>query len=173
MELEITIFQYINSLINQSMFFDWLVLFFAQYFQYVLVLVLVFLFFKDREKNQRMIVVGFLAALFSRFIVKPIILLFFSRPRPFILLEESNRLLTTFNFENFQSFPSGHALFLFSLSTVILFFNKRLGIFFLTSSFIIVLARVFAGVHWPSDVLVGGLIGALIGFIFYKVMQRK
>ncbi|HRH39403.1 MAG TPA: phosphatase PAP2 family protein, partial [Flavobacteriales bacterium] len=41
---------------------------------------------------------------------------------------------------------------------------------------LIAYSRVYLGVHYPGDVLVGGLYGALIGAIFVvvhrKVMQR-
>jgi len=30
-------------------------------------------------------------------------------------------------------------------------------------------SRVYLGVHYPGDIIVGMLIGALLGFVFYKM----
>ena len=32
-------------------------------------------------------------------------------------------------------------------------------------------SRVYLGVHYPGDIIVGMLIGALLGFIFYKLHE--
>jgi undecaprenyl-diphosphatase len=58
-----------------------------------------------------------------------------------------------------SSFPSGHAAGAFSLATV--FSNKypRLRpVFYLVAS-AVALSRIYLGRHYPSDVLVGSLIG--------------
>ncbi len=63
------------------------------------------------------------------------------------------------------SFPSGHATFYFALATIVYFYNKKVGIWFFIVSFFIAVARVFVGVHWPSDILAGALLGILMGYI--------
>jgi len=61
------------------------------------------------------------------------------------------------------SFPSGHAAFFFALSAGVYSFNKKAGIWFFVVSALIGLARVFAGVHYFSDI-VGGLAVGLFSF---------
>jgi undecaprenyl-diphosphatase len=109
-----------------------------------------------------MVFVSLFAGLIARYGVKSIIVFFYERPRPYINLPLAHKLIDVNPVENFQSFPSGHAIFLFALSAVIYGFNKKLGIFFLACSAIIALSRVFVGVHWPSDILGGAILG--IGF---------
>ena len=46
--------------------------------------------------------------------------------------------------------------------------NKKAGIFFFLASFLIGLARVFSGIHWPSDILVGALVGILSAYLLRK-----
>ncbi len=175
MQIDAFLFQYINGLVNQSKFLDIIAVFFAGYLQYGLGLILVvFLFFpkKDRLKNRTMVVIGLLAAFFSRFIVKTAIVLFYSRPRPFLILPEARKLLSVSLNENFQSFPSGHAIFFFSLSAVLYCFNKKLGSWFFAASVVMVGARVFTGLHWLSDVLVGAVLGALVGWLAFRCYRR-
>jgi undecaprenyl-diphosphatase len=121
-----------------------------------------------------MVLVSIFAAFVARFGVKSIILLFYNRPRPFMDLPLTHKLISVNPVENFQSFPSGHTIFLFALSWVVYSFNKKLGIFFIVCSAIVGMARIFVGVHWPSDILGGAVLGIIVGiginwlYISYK-----
>lgn len=168
MYCDLKIFQAINSLANQSKILDTLGIFLAEYLPYLLILLLLsFLFWpkKDRIKNRTMVLISVVAALFARFVVKNIILLFYACPRPFVSLPLTNKLVSASPAENLQSFPSGHAIFFFALSAVIYSFNKKLGIFFLICSTLMGIARIFIGVHWPSDILAGAVLGIIVGVI--------
>lgn len=147
----------------------------AAYSQYALgAVLLVSLFWPKKElvKNRFMIAVGLAAALAARFIAKPLILLVYARPRPFVLLPAAHKLISTYVYENYQSFPSGHMLFFFALSAALFGFNKKLGSWFFVFSAIMGIARIFAGVHWPSDILAGAILGALVGALTYRVCVR-
>ena len=37
---------------------------------------------------------------------------------------------------------------------------------------IIAYSRMYLGVHYPSDVFVGGLLGGAIGFVVYKLSHK-
>ena len=168
MYYDIKIFETINGLANQSKILDLLGIFFAEYLSYILVLFLLYFLFwpkKDRIKNRAMVLVSLAAAIIARFVVKTIIIFFYERPRPYVNLSLAHKLISVSSSENFQSFPSGHAMFFFALSTVIYCFNKKLGIFFLICSTIISIARIFAGIHWPSDILGGAVLGIMVGVI--------
>ncbi len=168
MHYDVKIFEAINGLSNHSKIIDALGIFLADYLPYLLVLLLLsFLFWpkKDRTKNRAMVLVSIISALIARFVVKNIILLFYNYPRPYVNLPLTNKLISVSTAENLQSFPSGHAILFFALSAVIYSFNKKLGIFFLACSTLMGIARIFVGVHWPSDILGGAVLGIIVGVI--------
>lgn len=108
-----------------------------------------------------MVFEAFAAAFFTRFVLAEIIRFIWFRPRPFVV-ENFIPLISQSSTE--ASFPSGHATFYFSLATIVYFYNKKLGIIFFVASFFIALSRVFVGVHWPSDILAGAILGVLMGY---------
>lgn len=65
-----------------------------------------------------------------------------------------------------KSMPSRHTASAFIISMVMLRINLYLGIGFLAVSFIIMLSRVLAGVHYVRDVIVGMTISIVIGYVF-------
>lgn len=65
------------------------------------------------------------------------------------------------------SFPSDHATLFFGLATGFLFVSRPLGLFILSYVvFVISLPRIYMGVHYPSDIIIGGLIGGCITCLF-------
>lgn len=65
-----------------------------------------------------------------------------------------------------KSMPSRHTASAFIISMAMLRINLYLGIGFLTVSFVIMLSRVLAGVHYVRDVFVGMAISIVIGYVF-------
>ncbi len=111
-----------------------------------------------------------LAALLARFAVKGLILIFYANPRPYAGDFSVHQLVATPG-EDFQSFPSGHALFFFAAATAIYCYDKKLGMAFFAAATAIGLARIFVGVHWPSDVLAGAVLGTITGLLAYRISK--
>jgi undecaprenyl-diphosphatase len=64
------------------------------------------------------------------------------------------------------SFPSNHALNNFAAAVFLLrLFPKYKWIFLITAT-LVSISRIYLGVHYPSDVLGGALIGSAFGYLF-------
>jgi undecaprenyl-diphosphatase len=164
MNLDILIFQQINNLAGRSELLDATGIFFAEYCQYIFTLALIFIF----RKNIKAIIWAVLAGVLAKFGIAELIRSFWDRSRPFV----ENNVNLLFDKDPEPSFPSGHASLFFALSTVVYFYNKKAGVILYAASFLISLARVFSGVHWPSDILAGAVIGVLSGLVIVKISRR-
>lgn len=162
------IFQKINGLAGKSVCIDSLGIFFAEYLGYFLVAILFLFLLKNSKKYRPIVIKGLISAFFARFGITELIRFLWDRSRPFV----ENNVNLLLNHPATSSFPSGHAAFYFGLSTIVYFYNKKLGILFLISSSLISISRVFVGVHWPSDVLAGAVIGIFSGWIVNKISGR-
>lgn len=85
-----------------------------------------------------------------------------SRERPYKIIEQLN----TFGIDlSDYSFPSGHTTASFSLATTLALNMPRFSILVLFLASIIAISRIYLGVHYPTDVAAGiilGVGGALI-----------
>lgn len=64
------------------------------------------------------------------------------------------------------SFPSFHATASFAAATVIaMIAGRRWGTWAFVGAVLISLSRVYLGVEWPSDIIIGALVGVLIGVV--------
>ena len=169
MSLDLYVFNLINGLAGKWMVLDFLGIFFAKYFEYFLLFVLVLFLIKDYRKYWRMVAEALIAAVFVRFVLVEVIRKIRFRPRPFVY--DSFNLLIPYDLSK-TSFPSDHASFYFALSTIIYGYNKKAGMLFYFGSFFIAVSRVFAGVHWPSDILAGAILGIFVGIILNKVFKK-
>jgi membrane-associated phospholipid phosphatase len=62
------------------------------------------------------------------------------------------------------SFPSGHAATAFAAATAVALVYPRLRVPVLALAALVALSRVYLGVHYWSDVLVGSLFGVAVGW---------
>ncbi|MCU0771659.1 MAG: glycosyltransferase family 39 protein [Verrucomicrobia bacterium] len=83
------------------------------------------------------------------------------RDRPFLVLEQVRCLAGK---GGSGSFPSAHAANWFAAAAVALLYYRRSWRFMVPLAGVVALSRVYNGVHFPSDVLAGALIGAGSGF---------
>ena len=77
-------------------------------------------------------------------------------------------------FGSMNSFPSDHATFMFSLVTGIWLISRKIGFAtFFYVTMIVLLPRIYLGLHYPTDILAGALIGFLISLILHKNKKFK
>ncbi len=69
------------------------------------------------------------------------------------------------------SFPSGHTLSSFIAATIIMHFNKKIGIVAYILAVMIAFSRLYLYVHFPTDVLSGAVLGIVLGFVVCKVFE--
>lgn len=110
-----------------------------------------------------------LALLLSRGMVAPLIRFVYPVARPFAAMHFTPLIAHTVND---PSFPSGHATVLFALALALWPQNKRWGIYMFAGAVINAVARVYVGVHWPSDVAAGAIIGAAAVVLVQKYTPK-
>mgnify|MGYP001578842263 FL=1 len=147
---------------------DAVAIFFAKYSGYVLLLILAFIFLRNTKKSWRVIAQVAVASLLARGIITEVIRWIWPRLRPFV----ENNVNLLLSHEANASFPSGHAAFYFALTTIVYFYNKKIGILFFAVSFLMGIARVFVGVHWPSDILAGAFIGIISSWLIVRILKK-
>lgn len=90
-------------------------------------------------------------------ILKPVI----ARPRPFMAYPGHDLLIHT---PGGYSCPSGHSASSFAAATILCLASRNLGMAALVLALAIAFSRIFLFVHYPSDTLIGALLGVLSAF---------
>lgn len=161
---------FLNNAVGQSPLTDGIIVFFATYLAYVLIIVFLILVlsasYSGREKLLVLLETA-AATLIARFGITELIRLFYHRPRPFVTLDVYQLIPQTS-----WAFPSGHATFFFALSTAAYIYNKRWGIAFYLATLLMTASRVAAGVHYPSDILGGALIGIAVTYAVFYIVRK-
>lgn len=169
MQVDIFLFQAIHGFSGKNNLLDAAGVFFAEYAEYILLGGLAIFLAINTKKYWPIVWQGFVAAVLARFFIAESIRFFWARPRPFVGAD----FLPLVQGENpFNSFPSGHATFYFTLAIVVYLYNKKAGLIFLAASFLISIARIFVGVHWPTDILGGAAIGIICGWIVWRLLRK-
>lgn len=171
---DIFLFNLINKFSHKLWLADNLGIFLADYFGYLLVLAAAIVIFKEKNWKDKIYFASFVALslIVARGIIAEAIKFFVSRPRPFSVLN-IQPLSQYDGYDSGMSFPSGHASFFFALAAAIFYFDKKWGIRFFAAALIMGIARIFVGVHWPLDILVGAIIGVGSAFLVSLIFKNK
>lgn len=94
---------------------------------------------------------------------------FIARPRPFAVLTD---VILPTGPTGTYSFPSNHALNNFAAAMFFyrLYPNLKWALFI--AAFFISISRVYLGLHYPSDIIGGALIGLFFGYFFAEGVLR-
>ncbi|MEK7190286.1 MAG: phosphatase PAP2 family protein [Patescibacteria group bacterium] len=164
-----TVFSFFYNLAHQSQILDSVIVFFAVYFPFVVVFgagIFLFRFFSWNPQTPEFFkkYKEFLPLFFSSvlaYCLAYILKILFHISRPILALPDIQPLLTKTSF----SFPSEHATFFMALAFSIFFLHKKAGYIFMFFAFLIGLARIVAGVHFPIDILGGFILGIVVAFV--------
>jgi undecaprenyl-diphosphatase len=72
-----------------------------------------------------------------------------------------------------HSFPSGHTATSFACATVLSAFVPRLRVPFFLLAALIGISRVYNGMHYPTDVVAGALLGVLTALLLLEAARRR
>jgi len=126
------------------------------------------LFFFDRKNLVRHFVIILFSTVFLELIIHGIKYMV-ARPRPFDVLEDVRVL---FNLPHSYSFPSGHTAMGFFVAVLLQgFYRKKLS-FLVGVAALVAISRIYIGVHFPSDVLAGSLLGAAGAVTTLWILKR-
>ena len=149
-----------------------IITFFASVEWFVVLIILILVFNKERKLNVVMILY-LIAIVIITLIMKNV----FIRERPYelMIIEETG-----------YSFPSGHSsvsLAFYGFVAYLVYLSKYskkkkiiISSLLLLLSFLIGISRIYLGVHYPTDVLAGfmvGLIYLIIFILIYDVRKRR
>jgi len=127
-----------------------------------------------RDKKRRYILPLWLTLVLTA-IVSFLLKIAIQRPRPFQLglvsvlpvLEKASHIVWNF------SFPSFHTMLAFSAIPFLSEEFPKLKYFWIIFASLIAFSRVYFGLHFLSDVIVGGLIGYLLGAVIIRIEKEN
>ncbi len=154
---------------------DSTLVFLAEYFPYLVVVVLFYYLFTHEDKKRGVREIATMVAIATlAWILAHVIKYFYYTPRPFVVFQE---VVALFPQEADASFPSGHATFFSALAMGMYFYHKRIAAVLAVGVLLVGIARIMTGVHWPIDILAGFVLGPIVAagayFLVNKVFIEK
>lgn len=163
-----TLFFLINGANETSIMpqFFWLMTLFGEW--PLIVFTLIFIFTKH-NKHFIQAVLLFISCGILTYLFK--FLIFGKTPRPAAyFLENGSVYLSPYLSTNYwHTFPSGHTFMAFAGFLFLSYFAKNQGLKILcfTLALFVGISRIYNGQHFPEDVLLGSLFGAVLSYLIY------
>lgn len=72
-----------------------------------------------------------------------------------------------------RTFPSGHSQTAFGVAGFLAFFFRRHAMLYFSWAAMVALSRVYLGVHFPADIIVGAAIGTLAAILTTTIASKN
>lgn len=116
-----------------------------------------------QPERRELLLFGLFASVLAVFLARILALMLPFRARPIHNPLLGFRLPYEMNPDSllhWSSFPSDHAALFFALATSLWFVSKRMGLLaYCYAFFVICLPRIYVGIHYPTDIIAGALLG--------------
>lgn len=171
--MDLSIYHSLNDFAYEHAWAGDLAKFFAQYAVFVLVAVVALIWLAGpgragRSERHAAFAAG--TATILALIIVQVVNHLYDRTRPFV--HHAHHLLIAHGKD--ASFPSDHTSGAFAIAFTLLLFGRRwLGWAAFALSVLIGVARVMVGVHYPTDVLSGVLVGAIAALVVWTPPVRE
>ena len=120
-------------------------------------------------RTRRAGLAGAIALVLSLLCTNVVLKNLFTRARPWLVVEGLTALVSE---HDPNSFPSGHTSASFAAATALYpLVPRKWGILALVAAALMGLSRLYVGVHFPSDVIVGVLVGCFCGWAAVKLLK--
>lgn len=163
-QLNINVFRVINDLGKQFTFLNPAAIFVAEYTLYLLCFSILFYWFKMRSTQNRLMIIQAVISFLLAEAIGKISGLFYSHNQPFAVLPDVIQLVEH-RIDN--SFPSDHTILFFAISFSIWLVRKKVGAIWLLIACTVGISRIWVGVHYPIDIIVGAIIGVISAVFVY------
>lgn len=167
-EINIELFRMFNDLGKEVMFLNPIMIFFAKYMKYFLLFGIIMYWFTRKQENRIMIISSMFAFVVAE-VFGAIAGAIHSNNQPFAELSNVNQLI---GHAIDNSFPSDHAIEFFSICITFLLFKKNLRYVWLAIAILVSISRVWVGVHYPADILVGAILGIIGAALCYWIIPQ-
>lgn len=167
-EINNDVFRMINSLGNEFQFINFPMIIIAKYTVIFLAIFVIIFWFTKNKENKIMIISAGVAFILAEIMGKFAGLMHFNH-QPFAVLSNTNQLIEK-TIDN--SFPSDHTILFFSFCMSFWLFKKGRWLFWILLAILVGVSRIWVGVHYPLDVLVGAFIGIISAVLTYLTVPR-
>ncbi|WP_246942929.1 phosphatase PAP2 family protein [Bacillus pinisoli] len=165
--MDVKLFRGIQKLSGRSTLLDVLMILISNRARYIYFFIVLFMLIK-KGYGKRLTTEAFISLLISLF-MNTTIKLFYYRPRPFI----KRKVGILIPSKKDSSFPSKHTLLVFTVSTIILFYERTVGLVMTGLSILTGLSRIWTGHHYPSDILASAVAGSLTSYFVHHFTSQK
>ena len=167
-QLNINLFRAVNDLGKQYTSLNPAFKFIEEYTIYILAFSILIYWFTKKNNNRIMVISSCISFVIAEIIGK-ILGRFHSNLQPFEVLSDVNKLIER-SIDN--SFPSDHTILFFSFGISFCLFRKNHGFLWVVLAFFVGLSRIWVGVHYPLDVIVGAIIAIISALSSYLIVPK-